>query len=822
MSRTTTVTTSFTSGELSPRLLGRTDLKKYQSGVAEMQNFISQTHGGVSRRPGTQFIQEAYSPNVADIRLVEFQYSVDQTYILELGVTIAGGANGVSSSPDSHGYVRFYRLDGSGNPGILINTIPDPDVPTIKSGLPWVESELKGLQFTQSADVLYVFSPTRPILKIRRLSAADSDPASWDYLEHEHADGPYSNFNSDNDLGLSAAAIEGDAITVSATTISTGASATGTFTDNDIGRHIRLEDDVVPAEVAGFAPGTASPSDAESDTPAVITFTNTDRDLFGSDTAAEAEGTKVEFYKCVDGVTELDDLVFTVRNISLSGGGGTFELYNTDTSYADPFEGTPAYTGHIGYCRVEGQEWAGWGVITGVAGDGASCTVEIKSPFISTAVTTNWRLGAWSKETGYPKTGTFYQDRLWAASTTSQPQTLWSSETGGWSCFSPNTLDDGIVLATSAISVTLAEEQVNEINSIIGDTSGLIIMTSGGEWLGRGSTSQAAITPEDMLFQKQSSFGSHSTVKPLRAGSSIVFWQRDGEVCRELTYEFGKDRFIAPNITVLSEHLTDGGIIDSAAQVGKDTKLWFIKSGGTLVACTYERSQEVVAWHQHVLAPSDDGTAARVMSIATLRGTEQDMVWVAVERDIDGASKIFIELMQEETLSETLVEDVVYLDSSLKKTGGAAAIWSGFDHLIGEDIYALGDGDFFGPIEVAVDGSITLDVLVTKVIAGKKYESRIKTMPITPTSAKTEYRGKFRRVFKTFANLYRSKSGKSGTEDTVHGIEYPSSVTGLHTGVLTVNNPDNWGKESVVVIKSDSIYPLNILSIIFEMETGGV
>lgn len=50
--------TNFTAGELSPRLDGRIDLAKYQNGVTNLENFLVHPHGGVTRRPGTEFIAE--------------------------------------------------------------------------------------------------------------------------------------------------------------------------------------------------------------------------------------------------------------------------------------------------------------------------------------------------------------------------------------------------------------------------------------------------------------------------------------------------------------------------------------------------------------------------------------------------------------------------------------------------------------------------------------------------------------------------------------------------------------------------------------------
>ena len=50
---------SFTSGELSPLLKGRTDLNQYYAGVQTGDNVVIVPQGGLKRRPGTEHIDLA-------------------------------------------------------------------------------------------------------------------------------------------------------------------------------------------------------------------------------------------------------------------------------------------------------------------------------------------------------------------------------------------------------------------------------------------------------------------------------------------------------------------------------------------------------------------------------------------------------------------------------------------------------------------------------------------------------------------------------------------------------------------------------------------
>lgn len=120
---------NFTAGELSPGLRSRSDLEKYQSGLALCQNFFVRSQGGVYSRPGTRFIGEL-SDMTRRARLVPFQFNTEQTYILvfehlKMRVIMDGG----------------YVLSGGG-----------PAVYEIAT--PYTEAQLPRLVFTQDADVM--------------------------------------------------------------------------------------------------------------------------------------------------------------------------------------------------------------------------------------------------------------------------------------------------------------------------------------------------------------------------------------------------------------------------------------------------------------------------------------------------------------------------------------------------------------------------------------------------------------------------------------------------------------------------------------------
>lgn len=82
MSRVIRIQNDFTSGELDPRLRARTDLAQYQAGLTTARNVSIQPQGGAVRRPGTKYIASLDSGAGDAVRMVPFEFSVSDSYML--------------------------------------------------------------------------------------------------------------------------------------------------------------------------------------------------------------------------------------------------------------------------------------------------------------------------------------------------------------------------------------------------------------------------------------------------------------------------------------------------------------------------------------------------------------------------------------------------------------------------------------------------------------------------------------------------------------------------------------------------------------------
>jgi len=237
----------------------------------------------------------------------------------------------------------------------------------------------------------------------------------------------------------------------------------------------------------------------------------------------------------------------------------------------------------------------GYGKITAV-GSTTSITVDVTIAYANGNAITSWQLGSFSNTTGFPTCVTFFEQRLVFAGTTNQPQTVFFSKSGDYENMDANI--GGTVADSDAIIYTIASNQVNAIRFMTA-TRTLVIGTAGGEFTVSGGGTDSAITPTNILIKKQSNHGS-SNLDAVSVGNVTLFLQRAKRKVRELAYNFDVDGYLAPDMTILSEHITEGGLTQLAYQQEPNQIIWGVRGDGELIGLTYQREQEVTAWHRHI------------------------------------------------------------------------------------------------------------------------------------------------------------------------------------------------------------------------------
>jgi len=237
----------------------------------------------------------------------------------------------------------------------------------------------------------------------------------------------------------------------------------------------------------------------------------------------------------------------------------------------------------------------GYAKITGVTNT-TNAVMTIITALDNANATANWQLGAFSDTTGHPSCVTFFEQRLVFAGTTNQPQTVFFSKSGDYENMDANI--GGTIADDDAIIYTIASNQVNAIRFMT-STRTLIIGTAGGEFTVSGGGTDSAVTPTNILIKKQSNHGA-ANVDAIAVGNATLFLQRAKRKIRELAYNFDVDGYIAPDMTILAEHITEGGVTQIAYQQEPNQIVYAVRGDGELAGLTYQREQQVSAWHRHI------------------------------------------------------------------------------------------------------------------------------------------------------------------------------------------------------------------------------
>jgi hypothetical protein len=150
MPRFVDIQSNFSTGELDPLLRARIDLAQYNNALAKATNVLIQPQGGMRRRPGLKHIAELPSAAANGVRLVPFEFNVDDSYML------CFTNNRMYVFKDG---VQITAINGSGN-AYLTTSI--------------TSAMLGQLNWTQSADTMFLVHPDlAPVKLVRGATNAD-------------------------------------------------------------------------------------------------------------------------------------------------------------------------------------------------------------------------------------------------------------------------------------------------------------------------------------------------------------------------------------------------------------------------------------------------------------------------------------------------------------------------------------------------------------------------------------------------------------------------------------------------------------------------
>lgn len=532
-------------------------------------------------------------------------------------------------------------------------------------------------------------------------------------------------------------------------------------------------------------------------------------------------------------ITRTGHTAWTINTISFSD--GPYQTVNTTATTITPSGTTGSVTltastaifaatdvGRL--VRVKHSSTWGWATITAFTST-TVVTATTGRDFAATTASVDWRLGLWSATTGYPSCVTFFEDRLWWAGATNSPQRLDGSRSGDYENMAP-TAADGTVANDNAVGITLNANNVNVIRWLLDDEKGLLVGTTGGEWIVRPSTTSEALSPTNVKATRPTTNGS-ANVPALRAGKAAIYVQASGRKVRELAYVFQSDGFASPDMTPLSEHITVSGVKEFTYQQEPYSLLWFVRNDGVLAALTYERDQDVIGWHRHIIGGAFGSGDAVVESAACIPNPDgtADELWLVVKRTINGATKRYVEYMTPFWQGGQAQEDAFYVDCGATYDGVPADTISGLGHLEGETVSVLADGAVH-PDCVVESGAITLNYEASVVQIGLAYNTDIETLNIEAGAADGTAQGKTKRIhsvvfrfFETLGLLYGPDENTLSRATFRTSADHMSGPPALFTGDYGFNFEDRYSGHGRVYVRQDQPLPLTILAMMPQFHT---
>ncbi len=631
------IQTNFTAGELSPRLYAHVDSNKYRDGLKTATNLNILPHGPLARRNGSQYINSTKSSNNT-VRLIRFQFSQTNTYILEFG----------------NNYIRFYK-----NGAIVMSGMSPYEISTS-----WADTDLYNLTYVQFGTTLYIAhfntAPQQLVWTSDTswaLSAIPFSPPATD--ESGYAPSGTVTPGATSGLGI------------------TFTTSIATFLDADVGRQKVNKSGTGKASITSVTDSTHAVCSIVESFPSTSAISSPNWILDLSPLAEiEADGTKIDSTVIINAIDPTENGKFT-PNVSLTPGATTGSGINFTTS-------SPAFTAdHVGY-RVVSLVGQGDGVITSITSSTVAVVTITKDWFTTGAIaatdwemrlpigtfrsadvgryiriqngigiinsvnspsqisatllksmnqasgTQNWSIEtpSWSSSLGYPRVVAMHQQRLVFESTASKPQSVWMSGSGIFTSLGVGSLDN------DAIELDIVTSQANQINWSLGLRGDLVLGTFSGE-NSISATGGGVITPSS-ASQLSRSFNGGNLQQAIVIGHEGLYVQKSNRKIMAISYSFMVDTYESEDLTFLAEHITLGGIKEIVYGQDPDRRIYALLNNGNIAVGTYYKEQQVMGWSTY----TTDGSYESIQTISTGQYTE---VWIAVKRTVNGSTVRYIE-----------------------------------------------------------------------------------------------------------------------------------------------------------------------------------
>ncbi|MGE4551610.1 MAG: hypothetical protein AB7D57_00765 [Desulfovibrionaceae bacterium] len=550
----------------------------------------------------------------------------------------------------------------------------------------------------------------------------------------------------------------------------------------------------------GYAPRVLTRTGHTAWTLSTITFAPVTPTPTGVSAVANTSGSTVHKYR-VTGQGELDESLASdpVQCSAPEDLGDNASYYNTISWTDDGLEYHYVYKEKNGLWAFQGRSSGTSYVDTGDAEpDESSVVLEARNPF--------------ENEGDWPKASCFGDERLDVGGSVNDPSKIFGSAVGSYFDFrvSPEDVEP---TDNESLEVTLSARQLNAIEWMIQRGDNIFVGTGGGTWLVGGAGGEV-LTPGNVRARMASAWGS-APVRPVLAEESVLYVQRAEKKILEMAYSFETDSYPSTDMTLLAEHITGDGVIEMDFAQAPDCTLLAVRKDGQLAACTFMRSQEVVAWSRIVT----DGAVESVACVFDA-ATGRDIPWMVVRRTIAGEEKRFIEYLEEPFNGE--VRDAFFVDAGVSFDLEEDTTYvDGLGHLAGATVAVLADGSTHPDAVVQADGTLDLARPARRIHVGLPYTSTLEPMPLEAGSPRGTAQSKRKLVTQVNVRFYQTVGGLVGkSEASLETVvsrlptDPMDEPVPARSGDKRVDFGGGWDSGGRIIVKQEQPLPMTVLMIV--------
>jgi hypothetical protein len=425
----------------------------------------------------------------------------------------------------------------------------------------------------------------------------------------------------------------------------------------------------------------------------------------------------------------------------------------------------------------------------------------------------------WSATRGYPRQGVFHEGRLWIGGTKSKKQSIFASRAGNFfDFFSEEGEDD------EGIFVTIDSRNLTDIIDINPDR-GLQVFCAGAEFLVKGQT------PSNIEVVSQTQHGS-SNLEAQSVDGATLFVDKNGRTLRQFVFSFNEDAYTSADISVLSSQLINNPV-DMALLLGNTTEdanwAFIVNEDGTGAVLNTMRSQDINGFTRWT--PFADATTASEKNLIKSCATVSDDLYMIVYREAGGSDYYDIERWSFDHLLESGIK------TTLTETGSDVVVELG-NRLNGYEVSVLADGDVLPKRVVSlVSGVIGITITAAELAGsgtrdleiGLGFPVKLKTMPLNTNPGTRGGQNAMKRKKITNINLRVYKSAGIYIDGNAVPIRQfgDAQDTPLNTpftprtGIIEDENGGNgWLTEVVPEITVPDGTPFHLQSIQYEVESS--